>query len=492
MDTKVGITGVTSVTSTEDKAKRYIRTFVGDMEILKKGGVPDLAPIAPPHPIKKEEHVAAAAPTSSNYPAQNIIKEPLITVPSTGPIPLQVKIPIPPPAHVPPPPSVSRPLQTDYSDDLLLKAQKMKNLHLEDQSDQYVRTFVGDMETLKKGGVPDLVPFGHSHSEPKERLVAASPIEPIPFQVTLPTSTVTVRTPPPSSPAVLKTYESDFSQKMKDTHSSAATVLAAQQDSATGAPQADTQESSRGSLAFIFAGIVLLLAGGASAYFVYTRYVNKFQSVILAPSVTASIFVDDREKVSGTGLGLSQAINQSIVRPLAPGAVRLLYSAYSTTTPDGVFHALHMPVPDILLRNVVGADSMAGVVNVDGNQSPFFILSATSYSDTFAGMLQWEPAILNDFSQIFPPYISQSMSTTSVATSTKKLTSKATSTPIVSSVKLVFVDEVIANHDVRIYRDASGKSILLYGYWNQATLVIARDPAAFTEILQRLATSRSN
>ena len=99
---------------------------------------------------------------------------------------------------------------------------------------------------------------------------------------------------------------------------------------------------------------------------------------------------------------------------------------------------------------------------------------------------------MDEFSQIFPPYVSQSMATTSVATSTKKLTNKATSTPIVSSTKLAFVDEVIANHDVRIYRDVTGKSILLYGYWNQVTLIIARDPAAFAEILQRLATSRSN
>ena len=54
-----------------------------------------------------------------------------------------------------------------------------------------------------------------------------------------------------------------------------------------------------------------------------------------------------------------------------------------------------------------------------------------------------------------------------------------------------FVDEVVRNHDVRVYRDATGKSVLLYGYWNQTTLVIARDVAAFTELLQRLATSRA-
>ena len=62
--------------------------------------------------------------------------------------------------------------------------------------------------------------------------------------------------------------------------------------------------------------------------------------------------------------------------------------------------------------------------------------------------------------------------------------------PPARTFSIFFFDEVVANHDVRIYRDAEGRSILLYGYWNQTTLVIARDPSAFAEILGRLATSR--
>jgi hypothetical protein len=53
-----------------------------------------------------------------------------------------------------------------------------------------------------------------------------------------------------------------------------------------------------------------------------------------------------------------------------------------------------------------------------------------------------------------------------------------------------FVDEVIANHDARVYSDAGGE-VIVYGYWNQNTLVLARDTAAFTEIMSRLATSKS-
>ena len=129
---------------------------------------------------------------------------------------------------------------------------------------------------------------------------------------------------------------------------------------------------------------------------------------------------------------------------------------------------------------------MAGIVNLapssvvgtGGKQSPFFILSVASYGDTFAGMLSWEPTMPRDLGALFHSYL------TNVSTSTS-----ATSTPKVSA-PILFRDEVISNHDVRIYRDAEGRSILLYGYWNQTTLIIARDPEAFIEIAGRISTSR--
>ena len=136
---------------------------------------------------------------------------------------------------------------------------------------------------------------------------------------------------------------------------------------------------------------------------------------------------------------------------------------------------------------------MAGIVNVDGRQSPFFILSVATYSDTFAGMLSWERMMSRDLEKLFPPYPASVPATLAVSTSSPLV---ATSTvaaviPTVPATIAAFHDEVVSNHDARIYRDAAGKSILLYGYWNQTTLVIARDPAALTEIFGRLATSRA-
>ena len=375
---------------------------------------------------------------------------------------------------------------------------------------KYIRTLAGDIKTMKEGGIPDFAPFDPSGVEPKDRFIPIPPPPipapaPAPVQKSIqklspvPPPPPVAPQPPPLSTTLLKTYEGDFSDRMRDTHSSAATVLAAEQDSATGTPQALPQKSSRYGLLFGIAGSLLLIVSGIGVYVAYTKYLEK-TIVIFAPAIPAPIFVDEREQLSGTGLGLSQAIEQSVARMIPVGAVRLLYFETSTTTPDSVFFALRLPAPDILRRNVNVAGSMAGVVNTDGRQSPFFILSVDSYSETFAGMLQWEPSMLGDLAQLFPPYakptppVLAATSTAVTAKNTVKKTNvaaKATSTPSVLKVQPAFLDEIVANHDVRIYRDAAGQSVLLYGYWDQTTLVIARDTAAFSEILQRLATSQA-
>jgi hypothetical protein len=312
---------------------------------------------------------------------------------------------------------------------------------------KYIRTFIGDMETLKKGGVPELVPFVESKSLPPK-------------------------------PSPLQTYASDFSDKVKETHSSPITVLAAEQDAAP-MEKPQTEQKSRSGISYIIAGLVLMVISGLTVYFAYAFYSSGSAPVIVEPTVLVPIFVDEREQISGTSIALLQAIKQSINKPLAQGAVRLLYTADTASTSDSVFAALQLPAPSVLLRNINAKDSMAGIVNAGDVQSPFFILSVTSYSNTFSGMLSWEPAMPNDLSQLFPSY--------AVASTVSTSSPQATATSTIASWR----DETVSNHDVRIYRDAANQSILLYGYWNQATLIITRDPAAFAEILQRLATSRA-
>lgn len=357
--------------------------------------------------------------------------------------------------------------------------------------DKYIRTLEGDMETLKKGGTPDLSllkkPVEATEKEPvpavEEKSVEMPVPQPVPEEVPIqqpvPVEQKPVPVPEPAPeerPAPLETYSSDFLDRMKETHSSTATVLAAEQDAAAFSPrpeQSQEEQISKKNIFYSIAGIVLLVAGATGAYVAYGRYVSRLAPVALAPTPSAPIFVDEREQVSGVGIALMQEVQQMAVRPLADGAVRLLYFEISTTSPSSVFHALQLPAPDILLRNIIDDSGMTGIVRAGEEQNLFFILSAASYGDTFAGMLAWESTILRDLDKLFPPH-----PVSEVASSTSLSVAK-------------FIDDTIDNHDVRVYRDEEGRSVILYGYWNRTTLVIARDEASFSEILRRLATSRT-
>jgi hypothetical protein len=85
-------------------------------------------------------------------------------------------------------------------------------------------------------------------------------------------------------------------------------------------------------------------------------------------------------------------------------------------------------------------------------------------------MLGWETDMPEDLALLYPAY------------------PEAPQTPGSGQVAR-FVDETVANHDVRALKDSAGRTILLYGYRDKQTLIIARDEAAFTALLVRLGAS---
>lgn len=384
----------------------------------------------------------------------------------------------------------------------------------EDLPKKYVRTYAEDIEIAKKGGTPTLhqmepsAPVTQSPvavPAPAPRPAPTPPPPPIPVAPPPPPVRAPLPPPPPVPPpaprpvappelvGALQTYTTDFADRVKETRASRATLIASEQDSRQGAPKQEEPEKKSSLMVRVYAGmgVLLLIAGGVGVYVAYTRYVAAHMPIFVTPpAVAAPILVEDRVKVSGTGDALMHALAESVNVPLAAGTVRLLYTIGSATTSsdaEPILTTLHTSAPGILIRNITAKGSMAGVIATKAgveSQSPFFILSVAAYNETFAGMLQWEPRMQSDLNLLFPPY------TFALASST----SASSTTPItlpqpVSLGKATFVDDTVANHDVRIYRDARGHSILLYGYWNLKTLIIARDPAAFTEILQRLASA---
>ncbi|MEK7604752.1 MAG: hypothetical protein AAB442_03085, partial [Patescibacteria group bacterium] len=324
--------------------------------------------------------------------------------------------------------------------------------------------------------------------EPKE----APPTPPLPRKI------------PPED--ALKTYSNDFLERVEKTHASTATILAAEQDAKQGAPEIEKPETtkiSRSSIIYSVAGVLLLLLGGGGGYIAYTASVERNRPIVPTVTVSAPIPVDDKVRLTGEGEALMTAVADAARTPLANGSVRLLYTdrsiAPASSSPVSVFASISSRAPAPLLRNINPEGSMAGVVNVSGATSVFFILSVASYSETFAGMLAWESSMRRDLAALYPEIASVALSitntpsatSTSAASSTKPATT-TTKSPVVVNAPLAFVDGTVASHDARILKDAEGRTLLLYGYWNRTTLVVARDAEAFTDILARLATARGS
>lgn len=364
---------------------------------------------------------------------------------------------------------------------------------------KYIRTFASDLEMAEKGSAPPPPALPPPPTQPLPPPQPPTPPAPQPAHTTSPVQPAAAQGKPPP----LQTYASDFSDRIQKTGASAATILAAEQDSLPPPPHIPPPESSRISLSYIVVGAGLVAASAVGIFVVYLR-LTASQPVTPIAAVPAPILVDEREELVGEGAELLRSVVSSAARPITNGTVRLLYTA-SSTDAIPVFAALPLAAPDGLLRNVSAQGSMAGVINSGGNQSPFFILSISTYGSAFIALLSWEPLMPEYVSELFPsfttlvpsmepPTASSTAATTTAlssatTTETEPAATATTSVPTLSNG--AFFDATVANHDVRVYRDSEGRDVFLYGFWNQSTLIIARDSAAFAEIVGRLATARA-
>ena len=320
-----------------------------------------------------------------------------------------------------------------------------------------------------------------------------------------------VPTAPPAplteeGPTPLHTYSSDFSDRIDTKTASTFSVIAAQSDAQTG-PVAQTKKAStsRRNILITSAGILFLLLALGGAYGGY-RYVAQNTFVPDVGTFSSLVFADERVELKGEGGSLQNALLDSLTQPLGDGKVRVFYLTESSTTPaSGAFSrilpggvllgALQLRAPNILLRNV-SPESTVGGVSAGGETRAFFILRVQSYERTFAGMLSWEQTMADELALFYPGYPAPPPPPPTIVTTTKIVKGKRVTatttveTAVPEAIPPRFIDEVASNHNVRALKDAYGKTILLYGYKDKETLVIARNEAAFAELINRLSATK--
>lgn len=309
----------------------------------------------------------------------------------------------------------------------------------------------------------------------------------------------------PAGPDVMHTYSSDFSDRIDTKSASTFSVLAAEQDSQTKTASvlSEPKKSPGKAIVVVATGILLLALAGGGIFAIYQFVMTMRNTPIAALTVPSIVFADEYRELAGTGYELMNAFAATANDVLVTGNVLVTYILTDVNGEDGsiirtpaggaaFMRALETPAPDILLRNIA-AESTTGVINVEGNTTPFFALRVDSYERTYAGILTWEPLMHRDLGLLYPlypveasPVIEETLATTTATSTTATTTRTIPVFSAESPARTRFEDAIIANHDVRILRDTNGRALIVYGYADKRTLLIVRDEAAFEALLARL------
>ncbi|MEA2701543.1 MAG: hypothetical protein QOE22_252 [Candidatus Parcubacteria bacterium] len=301
-----------------------------------------------------------------------------------------------------------------------------------------------------------------------------------------------------NQPSPFHSYTTDFANRIDQQQASKFSVLAAQSDA--GLRTTTTASTARrGGLIPVVLAVLLIVLGAGGLYAAY-RFVSTGEKTEVTLGVPSLIFADEKTELPGPDY--RQDLASAASQPLVEGNILITYITVASSTPLGLSNApqpggallrlLDLGAPDILLRNV-DLSSTVGVVSAGSQTNPFFILRVSSYERTFAGMLAWESRMAADLELFYPPYPEPQSDPVSVATTTASTTSSLVAAPPVAlSAPQGFTDAIVSNIDVRVLKDGHGRTLILYGYSDKETLVIARDEAAFTTLVARLTATRGN
>ncbi len=339
---------------------------------------------------------------------------------------------------------------------------------------------------------------------PTPKVAPVIPVTPPTFispkQVVAPTKTeaptvpnTTLKSPMDSVLPPMRTLRSDTEESVKEHKTSLISIAAAEENRRTRGESQLLNETfeakpKRSWTWMIVIAIVLMLLGGIGAL-VYVFIPPTVPVKEQQPLSTSLISVDEAVAFSIDGEShptLMQKLTTLRDRTqLSLGLIREMYpdridenGAHTRIDIQDLLPLMAPNAPPELVRSLA-SEYVLGAHVFDGNQA-FIILTTGQYQQTYAAMIAWEPAMMNDLSPLFdrrprPRTANEQLPTASL--------------PAV--IKSDFFDAVVENQDSRVLKDAQGNGILLWTFVNQHTLVIATNDRTLREIVSRVQNAPS-
>jgi hypothetical protein len=307
----------------------------------------------------------------------------------------------------------------------------------------------------------------------------------VPSQATTPIPPKPVINLNPDKKSLVRTYKGDIESAIQASHLSSINIALAEneklREKIKNEPATPTTPSNYSTnKIIIFISAILILTGiiGLTTLFLVKKD-NSLETIQVQtlPSLITTEFKDEldtslipKDRVART---LSSRLNDTQI------TVNNFYNTYLTVgtgtqkrlASTGEFIALlGLTIPDIIKRTLL-PDYMIGMY-MFGQNLPFVIFKTTYFENAYAGMFEWEKNLENDFKLLFrlPGYQEEGGILGELTPTTVKK----------------FEDAVVINKDVRLIKDETGRTILLYGIVDKETVVITVNETAFKEIVNRL------
>ncbi len=270
----------------------------------------------------------------------------------------------------------------------------------------------------------------------------------------------------------LRTFQGDVQEAISKNNYSSTTILVKEQERKLENPVLAKESaeiigsSNARNKTFILFGVTFIVLGLVSVATLY--YMKSTEKVVVEKQTKAMIAFTEERKIDFENQNRKNLIEKIIdgkKNNLPVNSVLYL----NTTKNDSVISVTELletispQMPPSLQRSFKG-EYMLGIYSYDTNE-PFIILSVDDYTLSYPGMLKWEENIVSDLGEIFD---ADKASTTSE----------------------LFTDETIKNRDIRVLKDTSGNSVLLYSFIDKKTLVITKNENILSAIVGKLIISK--
>ena len=223
---------------------------------------------------------------------------------------------------------------------------------------------------------------------------------------------------------------------------------------------------------YLLISIVIILMTSGVIFGLYTYKKETALPIVVETPVPASLITsDDFITIDTKGMQTSDLLNAitkaSTDSRIREGTIRniiITQTHNSTTLRLNANQFLSVigahQTPD--LQKALSPEYMLGVSAYNGNNL-FLVIHGTAHDFMLAGMLAWEPYMVDDLAGLF---------------NNKYTASSYKNTP--------FTNTLVANRDARAVVDTNNKPVLFYSFIDPNTVLITTSPTAFSESIRRM------